>query len=173
MLCTACKYNCQWFKFLFVFFVSDFSRKHDTVGGNPKSTFALSILRALSTLNKEHFQPSRGSGLRLKRHLRNDLLRIGCEVSSPLDVFFSGTLKCRHRAILLTSKTLFSYKTFSTTIAEMSVAETVRRNVLDPSRCYVEPSHHQKLQTSKVWPKINRYFFHLKYFEILGCLGII
>jgi len=28
MLCIACKYNCQCFKFLFVLFLLEYSRKH-------------------------------------------------------------------------------------------------------------------------------------------------
>jgi len=34
MLCIACKYNSSDFKFLFVFFLSEYSRKHDTESGN-------------------------------------------------------------------------------------------------------------------------------------------
>ena len=58
MLCIACKYNSSDFKFLFVFFLSEYSRKHDTESGNLK----------------ERFQTLPDSGLQLKRYFRNNLL---------------------------------------------------------------------------------------------------
>jgi len=83
------------FKFLFVFFLSEYSWKHDTVNDNPVSDKSENTCKPCQTL--------------------------AFSWNAILGTIFCGFLRSFEvPAILLYSKnTRFSYKTFATTIAEL------------------------------------------------------